>query len=73
MDVASALRLNPARATIEGLARHESMRYVPNKPEAVYMVVVLRIDDLLILAATAICFQATSLCCNKRELLPFVT
>lgn len=36
------------------------------------MFVLLRIDDLLILAATATGFADASLCCNKRELLPFL-
>ncbi len=36
-----------------------------------YMLEVLRIDDLPIPPAT-MSFLATSLCCKKRELLPFV-
>ena len=48
------------------------MRYVPSKPGAV-PVVWLRIDDLLILAATVTGFVVTSLGCCKRELLPFVS
>ena len=35
------------------------------------MFVLLRIDDLLILAATVTGFADASLCCSKRELLPF--
>ena len=46
------------------------MRYVPNRPEAL-LVVLLRIDDLLMPLATA-SFLEASLCDKKRELLPFV-
>ncbi len=46
------------------------MRYVPNRPEAL-LVVLLRNDDLLILLATTP-FLDASLCSKKRELLPFV-
>jgi hypothetical protein len=45
----------------------ESLRYVPNKPE-----VILRNDDLSMLPATMPDLPDTSLCCRKRELLPFV-
>ena len=37
------------------------------------MFALLRIDDLLILAATATGCADASLGCNKRELLPFVS
>lgn len=60
-------RRNHHRLNVEGLARHGVMQNLPNKPE-----VMLRIDDLLIFAATMPVFIGTSLGRSKRELLPFV-
>ena len=65
-------RLNPLRAPIEGLARHGIMRYVPNKPEAVHVLYCFVMTTCRYLLQRCP-FLATSLCCKKRELLPFVT
>jgi hypothetical protein len=64
----NALRRNPSQAPIEGLARHGVMQNVPSRPE-----VMLRNDDLLIFVATMPVFFVAPPCCNKRELLPFVS
>jgi hypothetical protein len=53
-------RPDPWRITIEGLARHEIMRYVPDRPEALFEIL-LRIDDLPMFSA-AMPFLDTFLC-----------
>ena len=55
----------PAQVSIEGLAQHEVMQNVPNKPE-----VVLRVDDLLIPAAATPLFWGASLAATRWSYSP---